>query len=282
MIKVANGEMPLMQKMARELTGFALAGSKTYLVENRLGPIAERHGCKTYQELYFKIRYGQDKVLLQEVVDAITTHETQFFRDATPFDALQFKVLPEVLDARGKTSAPKRLRIWSAACSTGQEPYSIGMVLHDLLPSPETWDVEILATDIADATLATAQAATYAGIDLERSGRPKMSKYLERAAGGMRVVESVRRMVKFRRLNLIEPFAAMGPFDVVFLRNVLIYFDAATKVDILRRTHAVMQPWGVLFLGSTENMVDVDAGFVSQEHCRATMYRVGRGRPLKV
>ncbi len=274
-MKLAQDEMPLMQKMAKELVGIALSDGKTYLVESRLGPIAERSGCKNFQELYFKVRYGNDKPLQKQVIEAITTHETQFFRDGAPFDAMQFKILPEVLDFRSKTSTPKRIRIWSAACSTGQEPYSIAMVLNEVLPQPASWDVEILATDIADATLAAAQSAVYTGIDLERTGRPKMAKYLEKVPGGMRVVESVRRMVKFRNVNLADPLVSMGPFDMVFLRNVLIYFDTPTKKEILTRVRNCMHPWGVLFLGSTENMLETDVGFVGQEHCRATVYRYG-------
>ncbi len=273
-MQLRTGELALMRQLALQLTGVALDESKGYLIETRLGAIAERLGCNNFNEFYFRTRYQADPKLLEEIVEAITTHETIFFRDGAPFEALQFKLLPEVIDARERMGQSKRLRIWSAACSTGQEPYSIGMVVHELLRSLDGWDVQILATDIAKPTLETAQRGVFAEHDVARSQKPLlMQKYLEKTPSGMRVVDSVRRLVQFRQLNLLEPFGTHGPFDIVFLRNVLIYFAAETRLDIARRVAGTLLPHGWLVVGAAENLLDAGPQFTPQTHCRATVYQ---------
>lgn len=273
-MKLSPGELPLLQQMVRQLTGVALDGSKGYLVESRLGPIAERVGCTNFNELYFRVRYGRDAALEAQIVDAITTHETTFFRDDAPYDALQFKLLPEVIDARERMGQPKRLRIWSAACSTGQEPYSMGIVLHELLRDLSGWDIEILATDISAGTIETAARGVFPEHEIARSARPKLTpKYFVKEGNGWRIQDSVRKLVKFRQLNLLEPFPSLGPFDVVFLRNVLIYFETATRHDIVRRLTRTLLPHGWLMVGASENLLDVGPEYVPQTHCRSTVYQ---------
>lgn len=281
-MELRAGELPLMQQMIRQLAGVALDDNKGYLIESRLGPIAERQKCANFNELYFKLRYGTDPKLTQEVVDAITTHETNWFRDGTPFDAIQFKVIPEVIDARARMGQAKRLRIWSAASSTGQEAYSIGMVLCEMLPDIVNWDIKIFGTDIAKSSVEAAQKAVYAEHEMQRTMRPQlMAKYFEPVPGGRRVKECVRRLCTFEQRNLIEPFSSLGPFDVVFIRNVLIYFELQAKVDLMKRIRSVLLPHGWLFVGSTENLMDCGSEWVPQTHCRATVYQPNQ-KPVPV
>ena len=266
----------MLRQMVLQLAGVSLDDTKGYLIETRLGPIAEKAGCANFNELYFKLRYGTEPVLAQQVVDAITTHETIFFRDGAPFEALQFKLLPEVIDARERMGQSRKLRIWSAACSTGQEPYSIGMILHEVLGDLRGWDIQILATDISKSTIETAERAIFPDHEMARTSRPQlMSKYFEKTPQGSRVVESVRRLVSFRQLNLLTPLSGIGPFDLVFLRNVLIYFEAATRRDLVQRVAGTLLPHGWLVVGASENLLDAGPQFVPQTHCRATVYQPG-------
>ncbi len=268
------GELPLIRQMVRQLTGVALDDTKGYLVESRLGPIAERIGCANFNELYFHVRYGRDAALQAQAVDAITTHETIFFRDDAPYEALQARLLPAVIEARTKLGQGKKLRIWSAACSTGQEPYSIGIVLHELLRDLRGWDIEIVATDISAGTLQTAEKGFFPEHEVARSARPRLTpRYFTKVTNGWQIQDSVRRLVKFKQLNLLEPFGGLGQFDVVFLRNVLIYFDSNTRHDIVRRLTRTLLPHGWLVVGSAENLLDVGPEYVPQTHCAATVYQ---------
>lgn len=273
-MKLSPGEMPLLVTMIRQLAGVHLDESKGYLVENRLGPIAQRIGCVNFNELYFRLRYEAKPALVQEVIDAITTHETSWFRDGAPYDAFQFKVGPEVIDARTRAGTPRKLRIWSAACSTGQEPYGIAMVLSEMIPDIASWDVQIVATDISKATIDAAARGVYSVHDVGRTQRPMaMQRWFDQTPEGAVVKPCIKKLVQFRQLNLVDPLLGMGPFDVIFLRNVLIYFDKETKLQILQRVKNVLLPHGWLFVGATENLNDAGPEWMPQTHCRATVYQ---------
>lgn len=262
-MQLRPGEMKLMQQLVRQLCGITLDDSKGYLVETRLGEIAARRGCSNFNELYFLLRHGRDQKLVESVVDAITTHETTWFRDGSPYDLLQSKLIPDVIEARRAMGQPKRLRIWSAACSTGQEPYSIAMVLKELLRDLSTWHIEIVATDISAGTVDKARSGVFSALDVSRTARPAlMGKYLTEQEGGYRIAEELRRMVTFQQRNLLLPFTGLGQFDIVFLRNVLIYFDAATRRSIVERTAKAMLPHGYLIAGGSENLREVGDAFV--------------------
>ena len=202
------------------------------------------------------------------------TRRTSRFRDGALFDAFQFKVAPESIDARGRLGTPKKLRIWSAACSTGQEPYGLAMILSEMIPDIATWDIQITATDISKASIETAQRGVYSVHDVSRTQRPQaMQRWFDQTPEGAVVKPCIKKLVTFRQLNLMEPFVAMGPFDIVFLRNVLIYFDKPSKLQLLQRLRSAMMPHGWLFVGSTENLNDAGAEWVPQTHCRATVYQ---------
>ena len=265
--------------LIKELCGIYLDSTKGYLIESRLGDIAKKNNCQSYRHLAEKARSLMGSGLKREIVDAITTRETLFFRDSSPYEALQFKALPELLDERSKTSFPRRLRIWSAACSTGQEPYSIGVVLHEMIPDIHRWDIQIIATDIADAAVAKASRGCFSSLEVER-GLPDKTrdKYFERQGDEWRVADSVRALVKFQQLNLLDPFPFTIPFDVIFCRNVAIYFEKAKKIDLFRRMIPILVPFGYLFVGASESLIDCGPEFRPMAHCRSTFYRPSLGQ----
>jgi chemotaxis protein methyltransferase CheR len=174
-------------------------------------------------------------------------------------------LLVDVIEARRRLGQTKRLRIWSAACSTGQEPYSIAMILKERLPDIASWNIEILATDISVGTVAKARSGLFSKLDISRTARPNLTKkYIKQERDGFRVTEDLRRMVTFEARNLLMPFTGLGPFDIVFLRNVLIYFDAQTRGDIVERTAKVMHPHGYLIAGGSEYLRDVGGGVAAK------------------
>lgn len=271
---VTSEDLTFVARLVHELCGVVLDDSKGYLVESRLADLARSSGCATYRDLCQQARYSGDPALRVKIIDAITTQETLFFRDAAPFDALQHKVLPAIIDSRAASPFPRRLRIWSAACSTGQEPYSIAMTLHEMLPNIAAWDLTILATDISDAAIKGASTGWYARHEIERGMKPHLlNKYFVEQRGGWKIKDEIRAMIAFQRRNLLEPFAGLGPFDVIFCRNVAIYFDAAQRRDLFLRLTQQLTADGSLFVGSSESLLDLGPRFAPQSHCRATFYQ---------
>jgi chemotaxis protein methyltransferase CheR len=209
------------------------------------------------------------------VIEAMTINETSFFRDLHPFEAMRATVVPELLVARART---KSLRIWSAASSSGQEPWSIAMLLHHEFAQLGTWDVKILATDLSTAMVERARGGVYSQLEVNR-GLPAnfMLKYFDREGANFRVKEDLRRLVDFRPQNLVEPWPFQATkFDIVFIRNVLIYFDVPTKRAILERIRRILAPDGYLFLGGSETTIQVHDGFDRIQSGRAVWYRALR------
>ncbi len=276
-MQVTAEDLKVLSRLVDDLCGVVIDESKGYLVESRLSSVAEEAGCKSFSELYYKARYENDKTIQSKIIDAITTHETLFFRDNSPFEALQHKVLPELIDAREKTAAPRRLRIWSAACSTGQEPYSVAIILSELIPNIASWDIRILATDISDAAIRQASLGFYRESDIRRGMRQEMlDRYFTRQGDGWKVQDAIRAMISYRRLNLLEPFRGIGPFDIIFCRNVAIYFTREARADLFNRLCAELSPDGYLFVGSSESLTDLGPRFTPQHHCRAVFYQPNR------
>jgi chemotaxis protein methyltransferase CheR len=257
-----------------ELCGILLDESKGYLIESRLAPLVAEFKLSSYAELVSRARALRDRTLLTRIIDAITTNETLFFRDASPFEALQFKALPELFDAKAKSAFPRRLRIWSAASSTGQECYSIAMVLHQLIPDIHQWDINILGTDISDTALKQASSGTYSEFEIGRGLKPELlSRYFTKQGNNYKVKDELRSLVSFGRQNLMEPFTAPGPFDVIFCRNVVIYFTAEARKDIFNRLSKALVPDGYLFVGSAESLADLGPNYTPHHHCRSVFYR---------
>ncbi len=270
---ISTSDMLQLATMVKQLCGLALDDSKGYLIESRLASVAKNAGCANYLELCQKAIAG-DRQLRTQVVDAITTHETLFFRDGSPFSALQHRVLPDLIDSKSGSPASRHLRIWSAACSTGQEPYSIAMVLFELLPDIANWTINILGTDIADCSIAQACRGRYSDYEIGRGMPTQMlNKYFVRENGGWRVNDRLRGIVRFARRNLLEPCDNLGPFDIIFCRNVAIYFDADTRRDLFERLSKRLTRNGSLFVGSSEALADLGPRFAPKMHCRSIFYQ---------
>lgn len=245
-----------------------LARHKQYLVESRLGKILHEHGDGGLGELVATLKKPGNSALQEQVVNAMTTNETLWFRDNHPYEILKNKLLPELSDS----SSFKRLKVWSAACSTGQEPYSISMIVDEFKehnPGSLRGDVEITATDICTRVLAQAKQAEYEMLALGRGlSEERLVRFFEPGKDEAWGIKShIKSRVRFRELNLLGSFNAMGSFDLVFCRNVLIYFSSERKRDILRKIHQSLNPGGYLLLGASESVADLTDLF-EMIHCR--------------
>lgn len=246
--------------LVRQQSAIELDAAKAYLIEARLGPVAKKHGYPNTSELIRNMQALPKRELQSQVVEALTTNETSFYRDIHPFDALRGTIIPQILRTR---NAQRTLNIWSAACSTGQEAYSIAMLLRDHFPELNSWKVSILGTDLSEEVLAKARAGRFSQIEMNR-GLPAtlLAKHFRREGLNWELSPEIRNMATFSKLNLIERWPQLPQMDVVFLRNVLIYFSPATKKLILEKIRAVMAPHAVLFLGAAETTMNLDAEFV--------------------
>jgi chemotaxis protein methyltransferase CheR len=242
----------------KQRSGLDLSADKQYLVESRLVPLARKTGLAGIPELVQKMKSGAE-VLTTEVVEAMTTNETFFFRDKVPFDHLRDTILPALLQSR---ASRKSLRIWSAACSTGQEPYSIAMCLKEKAAQLAGWRIEIVGTDLSQEVLDKSRAGIYSQFEVQR-GLPiqLLVKYFAQIGELWQLNSEIRGMVQYRQLNLLQDFSGLGKFDVVFCRNVLIYFDQQTKTQIFERIARVTEPDGMLMLGAAESVVGITNAF---------------------
>jgi chemotaxis protein methyltransferase CheR len=247
-----------LRKFLKDRSGLDLSSDKQNLVESRLIPLARKIGLAGIDELVGQIKGGSEPTAA-EVVEAMTTNETFFFRDKLPFDHLRDAIMPELLQTR---AARRSLRIWCAASSTGQEPYSIAMCLKEMGPQLSGWRIEIVATDLAQSVLEKSRAGIYSQFEVQR-GLPiqMLVKYFKQIGELWQINADIRAMAQFRQLNLLQNFSQLGTFDVVFCRNVLIYFDQETKVDVFRRLAKVMEPDGFLALGAAETVVGLTDAF---------------------
>ncbi len=263
----------LLAKLIRDKSGLNLTKDKGYLLESRLLPVARQHGLKALEELVMRLRSRPDNALIRDIVEAMTTNESFFFRDVKPFDQFKAVVLPHLLATK---AASRGIRIWSAACSSGQEPYSLAMILKEEKARLQGWNIEIVATDLSTQILSKAQAGLYAQFEVQR-GLPiqLLVKYFKQVGDRWQVDQSIRDMVRFRPLNLLEDFASLGTFDVVFCRNVLIYFDQPTKTQVLERISRQMSAQGFLFLGGAETVVGITAKFQTMANQRGLYQQAG-------
>lgn len=260
-----------------ERSGLSLEGDKLYLVESRLLPIARQAGLADLAGLVNQMKGDRD--LAQSVVDAMTTNETFFFRDRVPFEKFRNVMLPHLLASR---TADRRLRIWCAACSTGQEPYSLAMLLDEEARRLAGWNIEILATDLSRRAIESARQGLYSQFEVQR-GLPitMLLRYFQRAGERWQINEFLRSRVNFREFNLLSDFRALGTFDAIFCRNVLLYFDVPTKRDILARLSRALAPDGYLLMGSAESVIGLSDVFAPHhEHPTVFVHKsVQRQRP---
>jgi chemotaxis protein methyltransferase CheR len=266
---VNQPEYEFLRKLLRDKSGLDLSADKQYLIESRLLPLARKTGLPGISELVQKLRDGNSG-LISQVVEAMTTNETFFFRDKVPFDHFREAILPELLKAR---ASRRSLRIWCAAGSTGQEPYSLAMCLKEMSAALSGWRVEILATDLSQEVLEKSKAGLYSQFEVQR-GLPIqfLVKYFKQIGELWQINPDIRAMIQHRQLNLLHDFSQLGTFDVIFCRNVLIYFDQDTKINIFGRLARLMEPDGFLVLGAAETVVGLTDVFKPQPERRG-LYR---------
>ena len=257
--------------LVRRRSAIQLDPGKEYLVESRLLPLARAAGHPDVDTYVRRVRAAPSPGTLEVVVEALTTNETSWFRDAQPFAALVEHVVPEVLGVRPAVAA-QPLRVWSAACSSGQEPYSIAMALADVVPATK---LQIVATDLSEKMLARGRAGRYSQLEVNRGlPAPMLVKHFTRVGHDWEIAPHLRSAVSFVQHNLLDAPPAGGPFDIVFLRNVLIYFDLATKREVLRRVQKVLRPGAFLLLGAAETTIGIDEGWERVPIGRGSVYRL--------
>ena len=252
-------DFEIYRDLLKQKSGLILTPDKSYLLDSRLNPVAIKHGYATIEAMTDVHRDVPPTDLINDIVEAMTTNETSFFRDTRPFDVFKGHVLPYF---RGKTGRPKKLRIWSAAASSGQESYSLSMLLKEEQPSLPGWQFEIVATDISHQILDQAKEGLFTQFEVQR-GLPiqLLMKYFTQQGDRWQLNPDIRNMVKFQYFNLLDNMAGLGQFDIVFCRNVLIYFDQPTKKKVLENIAKQMAPDGFLFLGGAETVLGITEAF---------------------
>lgn len=261
--------------LVRSRAGMVLDADKDYLIEARLEPLAREEKFSGLDALVRKLRLGADERLIQRVVDAMMVHETSFFRDTHPFDMLREQVLPDLIKRRRDG---QRLDIWCAASSSGQEPYSVAMTLVQHFPELADWTVRIHASDISQRMLERIKEGVYAKLEVDRGLSPEALRRFFSPRGSEWVVkEELRRWIHPFRINLIEPWPFLPRMDIVFMRNVLIYFDVSEKRSILTRLQQIVQPDGYLFLGSAETTLQISEIFEPLPSGRGLCYQQRAG-----
>lgn len=247
-----------LSSMLKARSGLILGSDKTYLIESRLAPVARREGFSSVAALLTALRTKRDEKLMAAVTDAMTTNETFFYRDKVPFDQFKSDVLPQL----AKTRLNGEIKIWCAACSTGQEPYSLAMLMEESRHQFPRVNLDILATDISDRCLEKAQSGLYTQFEVQR-GLPitMMVKNFEKVDEMWRISPKMRQSIRFRKLNLLEDLRGIGRMDVIYCRNVLIYFDLETKKRVLEQMATLLPDDGYLFLGAAETVLGITDAF---------------------
>jgi chemotaxis protein methyltransferase CheR len=256
---VKPADFELLSGMLRTRSGLVLSKDKVYLLETRLMPVARKRGLENVEALVEEVRSKKEELLFRDITEAMTTNETFFYRDNKPFDAFRDDILPHLIEAR---ATKKALRIWCAAASTGQEPYSLCMILKEATAKLHGWRIEIVATDLSRDVLEKAKVGLYSQFEVQR-GLPiqHLVKYFKQVGELWQIDESIRSMVTFRELNLMDDFSRLGSFDLIMCRNVLIYFDQETKNGVLERISRTMPADGRLILGAAETVIGVSDKF---------------------
>ena len=253
-------------------SGLTLTEDKIYLIESRLLPIARAQGFADVPQLCNKLRTGASEDLLVEITEAMTTNESSFFRDIKPYEALRNIVFPMLKE---KLAAQKHIRIWSAACSTGQEPYTIAICIQEDAAKMPGWTFEITGTDLAKKVVDKAMQGSYSQFEAQR-GLPiqiLLKYFVSQPDTSWQIKDTLKSMVKFKTFNLLDEYTSLGQFDIVFCRNVLIYFDEPIKAKITEKMARILPPHGILVIGSTESLIDPKGQFVALDNFRGA-YRL--------
>lgn len=275
-VTITADEVAIWSRYVQQTCGIVLDQSKAYLLEARLGGLLRETGASGFSELFYKLKADVSDALRSKVVDAITTNETSFFRDTVPFELLRYKLLPELIDRRSALAVrPIPMRIWSAACSTGQEVYTVGMVLKELLGSFSGYDIRILGTDISNRAIAAASRGHFSELEAQR-GLPVAAadKHFTREGSEWKIRDEIRALATFRKMNLLEAFSFPVPFDIILCRNLAIYFSEPDRARLFRNLARCLARDGSLIVGSTESLAGLCPEFVPQRYLRTVFYQV--------
>ena len=277
---IETADFTFVQKLVRERAAIVLDNDKSYLVESRLLPVARLSGCPTLGALIGRLKAEPFNNLHTRVIEAMTTNETSFFRDRHPFDALKTRIIPELLQSR---AAEKTLSFWCGASSTGQEPYTVLMVLRESFPQLKDWKLKYYATDINKEVLQRAREGRYSQMEVNR-GLPAalLLKYFDKKGLDWQIKDEFRAQIDFREMNLAGSWLPFGQLDVVWVRNVMIYFDVATKKEILGKIRRTLKPDGYLFLGGAETTMNLDDNFERVQLEQASCYQLRKTASVTV
>jgi chemotaxis protein methyltransferase CheR len=268
---ISPEDFAFLRDLVMKEAAIVLEPGKEYLATSRLDPVARKEGLEGIPGLVRALRSPAASKLREAVIDAMTTNETLWFRDAHPFETLQTTIMPDLI---AKRAATRTIDIWCAAASTGQEPYTIAMILKDAFPQLNGWRIRILGTDISPSALEKAHLGTYSQMEMGRGLPAKyMVNYFTRQGVNYQINPNIRAMVDFKLFNLAGNFPPMGPFDLVFIRNVLIYFNQETKNQIINKAEKLLKPDGKLFLGSTESLLNISHKLERETYGKTTCYR---------
>lgn len=269
---VSSAAYAFLARFLHERCAFVLEPGKDYLILSRLSPLVRNYELPSVEALIARVRDGVDAAIADAVVEAMVTTETSFFRDGNPFDALRRSILPEIVERR---RSQKSLNIWSAACSSGQEPYSIALLLKEHFPELRDWRIRLFATDLCREMIRRGQAGRYTRTEISRGLSESLRTKWFRQDGNLWALDDrVREMVAFSQLNLARPWPAMPRWDLVLMRNVLIYFDVATKREVLQQVARSLADGGYLVLGSAETTLQLNESFVRVESARSGIFRL--------
>lgn len=260
------------RKLVRDCSAIVLETGKEYLVESRLVPLVHQEGFDSIESFVRALKRSRPNGLHTRVIEAMTTNETTFFRDVHPFEAVKIEVLPRIILNR---ASERSLVIWSAATSSGQEPYSVAMILREHFPQLDAWNVRIIATDISREMLARTREGIYTQLEISRGlPTPLLKKYFDRKDGEWQAKSALRQMIETREVNLARDWPALPVADIIFIRNVLIYFDVETKKTILGKVRGLLRPDGVMFMGAAETTFGIDDGFECVQHDKVNYFRL--------
>jgi chemotaxis protein methyltransferase CheR len=269
---ISQPELNYVRRLVLDQSAIVLEEDKAYLVESRLLPLARREGFTSIGLMVQKLQSGPFNGLHRRVVEAMTTNETSFFRDFNPFEALKKFVLPDLITRRASERA---LTIWCAASSSGQEPYSLSMLIRENFPQLLNWKIRIMATDLSTDILNRAKEGRYSQLEVNR-GLPAslLVKYFQKRGCEWQLRDDIRGMVDYQIVNLASAWPLMPPMDIVMIRNVLIYFGVETKKVILGKVRKVLKQDGYFFLGAAETTINIDDSFERTQYERTTCYRI--------
>ncbi len=277
MIRLLPEERQSVAQYIHQICAISLDETKDYLIEGRLSRLVVETRAPSFSHFLNLVKRDPSGALKRKIIDEITTGETLFFRDSAPFELMRHKIVPELIDRRSRGTVRTPIRIWSAACSTGQEIYSIAILLKELLGDTSRYNIQLLGTDISDEAISRASRAVFSQIEISRGLTDSArAKSFVPESGGWKLRDDIRGMVSFRKLNLMEDFTSLGRFDVVFCRNVAIYFNERDRASLFTRIGQRMDGDSYLVVGSMESLSGICPQFEAKRHLRSVFYQIKR------